>query len=347
MERKIVFTKLDLAKYPFLEEASKYVGRLGFDIRDLEMMSPVLDRAEDRLKSALLGIRKEKSEILIEEVEIFSFPVAVIMAVATENQIVKRRFADYEAKRIVEYLKEEGSGKIIEIARRFGWRIKFLEEKKNYGFVLHFVDYLKNAINFNESKWKLVNRTLVKGNVLLTKSDVVRLIEEEVRRYIENKLNMDLDMKLPETLVKRIDELRELISKEKAKFKLEEFPSEIINEAFPPCIKRLYDNVLAGRRVSHMGRFTLTAFLLNVGFKPEEVIKLFSSASDFNERLTRYQVEHIAGSRGSRTKYISPKCSTLKTHRLCIDEGRICGRVKHPLTYYRRMVWRLQKKKGV
>ena len=47
MERKIVFTKLDLAKYPFLEEASKYVGRLGFNIRDLEMMDPVLNRAED------------------------------------------------------------------------------------------------------------------------------------------------------------------------------------------------------------------------------------------------------------------------------------------------------------
>jgi DNA primase large subunit len=68
---------------------------------------------------------------------------------------------------------------------------------------------------------------------------------------------------------------------------------------------------------------------------PEKVIELFRNISDFNERMTRYQVEHIAGERGSRTPYISPKCDTLKTHGVCTNPDELCKRIHHPLTYYR------------
>lgn len=36
--------------------------------------------------------------------------------------------------------------------------------------------------------------------------------------------------------------------------------------------------------------------------------------ADYSERMTRYQVEHIAGEKGSRTRYIPPKCDTLQAH---------------------------------
>jgi len=68
----------------------------------------------------------------------------------------------------------------------------------------------------------------------------------------------------------------------------------------------------------------------------ESVIDLFRSLSDFNERMTRYQVEHIAGGRGSRTKYIPPRCDTLRTHGVCPGMDDICKTIRHPLGYYRR-----------
>jgi DNA primase large subunit len=68
----------------------------------------------------------------------------------------------------------------------------------------------------------------------------------------------------------------------------------------------------------------------------EKVIELFKNISDFNERMTRYQVEHIAGERGSRTRYITPKCETLKTHGVCMNPDRLCSQVRHPLGYYRK-----------
>ena len=104
----------------------------------------------------------------------------------------------------------------------------------------------------------------------------------------------------------------------------------------PPCIRRLLDTLSSGGRLSHIGRFTLTSFLVNVGSTEDDVLNFFKSASDFDERKTRYQVEHISGRRGSKTKYTPPKCDTLKTHGLCIESDELCKRVRHPLSYYKR-----------
>jgi DNA primase large subunit len=85
-----------------------------------------------------------------------------------------------------------------------------------------------------------------------------------------------------------------------------------------------------------VGRFTLTSFLVNIGMPSEKVNELFKGFSDYNERLTRYQVEHIAGERGSRTRYTPPQCTTLQTHGVCTNSDDLCRRVRHPLAYYKR-----------
>jgi len=52
--------------------------------------------------------------------------------------------------------------------------------------------------------------------------------------------------------------------------------------------------------------FTLTSFLVNIGMTPEVLNERFKTFSDYNERLTRYQIEHIAGETGLGTRYSSP-----------------------------------------
>jgi DNA primase large subunit len=68
----------------------------------------------------------------------------------------------------------------------------------------------------------------------------------------------------------------------------------------------------------------------------ENVVDLFRSFSDYSERMTRYQVEHIAGEKGSRTRYTPPRCDTLKTHGVCADPDALCQKIRHPSSYYRR-----------
>ena len=297
----------------------------------------MLNRAESRIEEAIL-FRTISQKSPNDDIEISSFPIAVMMVAATADSLVKSRYALAEAKRVSELLKDEGKEKVMEIANNFNWKLRMVDGDINappYDFALHFKDFLKNATSFHDKKWKMVNRLLLNGEVYLTKSEASRLLEEEVRRYIEGKLDTKVGS-LPESIMNCVNRLKQLAVEKRGEIRLEEIPKSVIMVAFPPCIKGVYDTIASGRPVSHIGRFALTSFLINIGMTVEDVVNFFRSVSDFDERMTRYQVEHIAGGRGSRTRYIPPRCDTLRTHGMCHTTDEICKKIRHPLAYYRR-----------
>jgi DNA primase large subunit len=337
----------DMAKYPFIPEAAEEVRKLGFKIDSLFEVdyAPILERAEKRVIEALTTNPPEvryDPRLYKEDVEILSFPAAVALVTSLANEYVKRRYALAEAKRAYELLKRESEEKIIEIAKKFGWRIRFSEEKVGvikFDFALNFIDYLRNASSFHDKDWKLVNKFVINGEVHLSRQEVARLLQEEIRRYIEGKIDPKVRSALPEKIFDRAEKIKQAYSSSFKDLPAEDFlPSEVSDEAFPPCIMELYRAVQSGRHVPHVGRFALTSFLLNIGMSPDSIADLFRRSSDFNERMTRYQIEHIAGERGSGTKYTPPKCDTLQTHGLCPRIDDVCRRIKHPLTYYRRKI---------
>jgi DNA primase large subunit len=298
----------------------------------------VLQRAENRIETAILSGSKDKQvneRLEIDDVEIPSFPIAVMMVAATKDAQLKRRFALAEAKRASNLLKQEDEEKVTAIAAIFNWKIRHAIAASRYNHTLHFTDYLRNAAYIQDTKWKLANRVMQKGEVYLTKVEASRLLEEEVRRHIEKRLSTDIG-ELSKNITERVDKMKRLFNETKGKAYFEEMPAETVIEAFPPCIRELYNTAPSGRHMSHIGRFALTSFLLNSGMPPEAIIEHFRPTSDFSEKLTRYQVEHIAGGRGSRNKYIPPRCDTLRTHGICPGIDDTCRGVRHPLTYYKR-----------
>lgn len=345
----MVLTRFDLAKYPFVLDAAEEVRRLDLDIGNLEnpALKAILDRAENRIEEALRNSPPEVSYRPREEdVEIPSFPVAVILAAASGNDYIKRRYALAEAIRAYKLLRDEDEKKVLEIAKVFNWNIQNVKKiigHRRYDFALSFTDFLRNAKLFHEMEWKLVNRMLVKGKVYLRQREAARLLQEEIRRHIEERLRSDVRSMLPEPVLRRIDDLKRKYASRIAKAQFQDFPRQVVNEAFPPCIRMLYDAAKSGQHVSHLGRFTLTSFLINIGMKPEKVVDLFRSSSDFNVRIARYQVEHIAGQRGSRTRYKPPRCETLKTHGLCPGPDDLCKTIRRPLSYYGKKTRTLKK----
>lgn len=333
----VKFTKNDLAKYPFLKETTEYVKKLDFKIEDLTKpeFKNVLERAEERLEEAILYISVSR-KMRNEEIEILSFPAAIILAVATENSFIKKRYALAEAKQAYEDLKNESEEKILRFAQNFGWKLEINKPTKKPSFSLHFTDYLRNTTHLREKEWKLVNHVLSNGRVYLRKDEVARLLQEEIRKHIEKRLEVKEAPRFPLDITERAEKIKQLATEKIGKTEMEGFPKDVVQSAFPPCIKALYNAASSGRHLSHIGRFTLTSFLINIGMSPESVIELFKSFSDYSERMTRYQVEHIAGERGSRTRYTTPRCDTLKTHGVCINPDETCQRLNHPLTYYRR-----------
>jgi DNA primase large subunit len=339
-----VFTKNDLAKYPFLKETAHYLSPLDLQIEDLisSSMSPILDRAMERVTSAIVDLtvrpliseQGNKYEIKDLQKELVSFPVALMLVSATENSLIKKRYALAEAKQASHSLSLESKDFIFKIALDFGWKITLAPSGSTFEFVLYFSDFLQNASHLHDAKWKLINSKLSEGNVYLNTRAVVRLLQEEIKRRIEKRLVTVAIDKYPPEISELADKLA-IIASEHIKQTELEFPKVVVPEAFPPCITVLYDAASKNHHLPHIGRFALTSFLVNIGMNSESVTDLFKSFSDYNERLTRYQVEHIAGERGSGTKYTCPQCSILQTHNVCKNRDDLCKRIYHPLKYYK------------
>ena len=103
----------------------------------------------------------------------------------------------------------------------------------------------------------------------------------------------------------------------------------------------------SGENLSHAGRFALAAFLYRAGADSETMVDAYRGAPDFDESITRYQIEHITLHDQGRG-YEPPECDKLRSHSLCFREGDptaarpedrgrdlICFRptLRHPLQY--------------
>jgi len=217
------------------------------------------------------------------------------------------------------------------------WKLKRLDVKlgkRFYDFALSLPNFLHNSVHLREPRWSLSNRVLDHGFVYTTRDEAARLLEEEVRTKILERSDRTLD-EVPRLLGSRVERARGLVVKWLGVPTKHELPKVPLPEAMPPCVRHLIDSLDEGKNVQHMGRFTLASFLLNIGTGEEDVVKLFKPATDFSERMTRYQVEHIGGKRGGRTKYTCPMCTTLKTHGVCYKPDEICETIRNPLSYYK------------
>jgi DNA primase large subunit len=324
----------DFAKYPFLKQASKQIEGLQFTIGSLASEKPIFDRAQERVTKAILDVNTGEM-VKDKATEISSFAASLILVIATKNSWIKKRYALAVAKTAYnQMLKAKTTKEKIEsIAKDFDWDI--IDGKPYKDFRIGFSVYLKNAAHMHGSEWKLVNQIMDSGMVYLNEVKVVRLLQEEIKRRVEKRLDVSEIKNLPQEITAIAEGIMKL-SQEIMGQEIEEMPKVVVQSAFPPCINALYADAAQAHHLSHIGRFTLTSFLVNIGMTPEGLNEMFKTFSDYNERLTRYQIEHIAGERGSGTKYTCPQCSVLQTHGVCKNKDDLCRRIYHPLRYYQR-----------
>ena len=346
-----MLSEREAAKYPFINEAVNLVDGLDLQLDDLTdpISSKTLDRAADRVIEAItIG---EVSAILTDPLtELLSFPVAIMYVSNIGEHFLNRRYSLAEAVRSYSLLQQEYEERITQIAEtEFNWDIR--RDPETIDGIIHtlklsYNNYLEVASTFHEPKWKLVNRNMNAGYVSLTGMEAARLIQVEVEKYVRQRVDIPLKISLPEELQTRLDRVKKVFEENRAKLGGSSLPDEVINQAFPPCMRYCLEGLLSGRRASHMERFGLTSFLVNVGMPIDDMVQLYTSVTDFDESLTRYQIEHIAGLKGNRVKYTPPTCATLRTHGICRENDNICKRVKHPLGYYRIKAGRLEREKG-
>lgn len=342
-ESLLISSLLYYAKYPFLPKAKEFVKNFNLALDNLSLPSykNILERAIKRIEMAYyFGFIDEKLENL--EVEILSYPVALYLASIINNPFLSKRISLAEAERAANFLMNEDD-KIIEFIGKNIFNLDISIEKNIignfiYDFSINVYHYIDFSSKMNAVSWKLANRFLYKGRVYLFKREIVRILKSHIENHILSKINEYKGISPPSSLNEAINRIKALL-KEHAP--LESFtPIKPNIKNFPPCMKNIYEKISLSESVSHFARFTLVSFLINLGFEIEKIIALFSQLGDFDEKMTKYQVEHIAGIRGGKKKYIVPSCKTLKTHNLCIEDGKYCENIKSPLKFYFKQVRR-------
>lgn len=326
----------EIAKYPFLTEAGNYLREKGFTLEQFgndEDFKPIIDLALSRIQIAADGkIFNSDFSIKNLDVEVFSFLVAVILLKQSGMHTLIKRFSLAEARRAEKFLEKD----LINAHINEELAIKIIKDlfamnvsKSDDYFVIPASDYLMHAVHFHEQEWKLVNRLVDDGKVYLSAHETVRLIRKELDNFISSKIHSANIPSVPESFKKPIDTLMALAKK---------FTVQIIETTEqPPCIKHALDVLSKGENLPHSGRFMLATYLLNKGQTIEEIAPLFKNAPDYNEKITLYQLKHLAGNFGSGTKYACPSCEKLKSENLCyiIPE---CANIINPLQFGRKKI---------
>ncbi|RLF29846.1 MAG: hypothetical protein DRN08_03015 [Thermoplasmata archaeon] len=336
-----------LAKYPFLNNSREYIKKNGPSVKDL-LESLVYERARiigiERLDNAFKNRDVGERSLATETdciMELLSYPIARMIAVCVGDNFFKRRYALGEAYHAYKNLINEQTSFLIKVSKEFNLNVKYAEENKR--IKIHFKDYLRNAPT-RYKEWKMINRDMEKGYIYVSHKELARLLEEALRR----KINKDLDSReCDETIYKvfssEISRFQNMVMIHRKKMRTTPI-GKLSVEKLPPCIKNLLSAIQAGENVPHMGRFAVVAFLNSLKLSVDEIMKIFSSAPDYEEDKTRYQVEHITGSISS-TSYSPLGCEKMRTYGICPEEqiDEICKKIRHPLNYYYRK-WRQKEK---
>ncbi|MEM0042434.1 MAG: hypothetical protein QXF46_02845 [Thermofilaceae archaeon] len=332
---EVALSPEDFRKYPFLPEAVERAKRLGITLNDLAIpaLREVLERAGTYVRAAIdsKALPPPADDC---DVEILSYMTTLILLRMVFDRMLIRRFGVLFSKRFSQFIASEDLIKIIYILNKIGIKVKILDEDfSGFNIMVNVLDYIEN-IPESKGPWKLAHRLVDHGWVSVNKFEVIRLGEEALKRFVEQRVeNLQLDgLGLPNEVFSLVEEISREWSQKLKEIKEAWIPTDAtgFEQALPPCMAAILENLRAGRNIPHSARFALASFLLNIGLSVEEVLDVFKAAPDFNERIARYQVEHIAGMRGSKKKYSPYKCDNMRTLGLCVAECK----VRHPLQYF-------------
>ena len=337
-----------LAKYPFLQDTRQFIKENGPAIQEL-LHEPPYERARlisiERLDNALKNRDVGRRSLANESdcfMEILSYPLARMITVCIGDPFFKKRYALGEASAVYRYLLNEPTPFLLTVAKELGVTVQYNPETNI--IKIYFKDYLRNAPT-RYKEWKMVNRGVHKGFLTINQKDLARILLEALRERINTELAArECDKSIHDVFSTDIQRFQNMLALQKKK--METTPvGKVSIEKLPPCMKEILSAIQSGENVPHMGRFALVAFLSSLKLSTNDILKLFSTAPDYQEDRTRYQVEHITGA-SSSTEYKCPGCEKMRTYGICpVDKmDDLCKKVRHPLSYYSNK-WKQEKQK--
>ncbi len=345
------------ARYPWRAESREAVGEAGVDLAavvadDDAVVERGIERVAWALEDGTVGDAHDA-----DRTELLSYPVARVLVSLVDEHVLTRKYARAEAATaferftadfadttefkaasnprltLPELLAEfDLSGAVRPVDGALGDGSAVVSDGASREFRVEVGTYLDLAADQRGDEWRLVNRALADGEVLVDGEELLALCRQAVRGRVEDGLPLSVPDPIADELTDEAEQLRERLSE----LDLTRDIDTVVPELFPPCMKHLLDQVQKGEHLEHHSRFAIASFLTSIGMTTDEIVDIFQVNPGFGEEATRYQVDHIRGAT-SPTDYSPPACATMQSYGDCTGKDDICTDVideSHPLNYY-------------
>jgi DNA primase large subunit len=253
------------------------------------------------------------------------YPLSKIILSIIDNTPLLQSFANYYQKRFLYFSKKETNPEIInDLATDICPNIQFDSKKEQYYIAL--IDLL--TLDLGED-YKLQYTNLKEGNIFfINKEQLLEFLAVVLKKRILRTTEVN-KKELPKVYLEISEDIKKKFQstqKEREDFDYR-FSGKLSNNDFPPCFDKLYNDLLSGKKLSHIGNYHLAVFLAGVGYSYEDIINIYKHAPNFDERIAGYQIKKIL-----EKKYSIANCETLKSNDLCVFDCK----VKHPLQLLKR-----------
>ncbi|PKL58555.1 MAG: DNA primase regulatory subunit PriL, partial [Methanomicrobiales archaeon HGW-Methanomicrobiales-4] len=287
----------DLAKYPFLKEAQAFVSAQTASLEEFLELPPGRLAVKEALEIITSALRynprhpptenpEVPSEASAVKIIISAYPVSRLLVSCSGDRALIDRLCRYQSWRVFRFLQEEEPGKKEIIAGSLGISGSSTQ--------IPVIQYIEIVSRLQENKWRLVNRVVRKGVVTIHPDEIDEILRERLRVI----MSQNLPMKVPPALCTTLGPVLERIQVVFQERMLEEFGT-VEESAFPPCIQAIIHALMERTHLTHMGRFTVTAFMHNIGMENTRIVEIYGHVPDFDQSKTMYQVDHISGRGGT------------------------------------------------
>src|SRR5271157_610125 len=329
----------ELSHFPFLKKAQDPVRTRFASLGTLlgtQKGQILVSHAIARIKEAVSQNKTRAPEVHDSpEDEIAAYALArIIVSCVNDKQLIDR-LTRHEAERAYYFLVNEEE-----------WNSRYVQDDGEYSRLwvaisdelgiritqdrMPVPDYVELVAPLHDDRYRLVNRRVERGFVGIDKNERYELLRERIRVLLRRDLPHRVPKEVCEQLAPKAAEIKKIYQEQM----LRQF-GKVEEGAFPPCMQALITALAGGTNLTHAGRFSLTAFLHNIGMNTTGIAELYAHSPDFDVEKTMYQVEHITGRGGTGTEYTTPACAAMQTTGLCIHRDALCERVSHPLSYYK------------
>jgi len=189
--------------------------------------------------------------------------------------------------------------------------------------------YLQASSSLNNDYWRLKNRGLKNGNVVITRGELEALIKEVIFNHISEKLPLEIPEEIKEELQEHVPKIEEQIDDSNFSYEIDRVEEGL----FPPVIKKMIADFPT--QLKHEQKVTLAAFCVHIGMNVEEILEFLGVKGTPGESPTRYQVKHISTGGGSGEPYTPANYTTIESWGYEWDKDALEQSVKNPLTYYK------------